>query len=161
MSDASCTICFTGHRTISESEKDYIWHRLTALIPHLYSKGYRIFLCGGALGFDTLAARAVLYCRESFPDIRLKMILPCRSQSNGWSAADRQVYEEVLQQANEAIWLSETYYKGCMLMRNRYLVSHASLCVCYLKDRKGGTSYTVACAWREGLDILNLAVRDK
>ena len=145
---------------MTESDREYAWQRLKILIPHLYDLGYRTFLSGGALGFDLLAAKAVLSCRQSCPDIRLKMVLPCRSQSNGWSASDRQTYNEILQQADEVIWLSDAYYKGCMLMRNRYLVAHASMCVCFLKDRKGGTSYTVACAWRNGLDIHNLAVRE-
>ena len=66
----------------------------------------------------------------------------------------------ILQQADELLWLSDDYYQGCMLMRNQYLVAHSSLCVCFLKDRKGGTAYTVAYAWRQGLEIRNLAVRD-
>ncbi len=45
-----------------------------------------------------------------------------------------------------------------MLMRNRYLVDHSSLCVCFLEDRRGGTLYTVGCAVHEGLEVINLAL---
>ncbi len=146
---------------ISVPEREALWQRLCDVIPQLWAEGYRTFLSGGALGFDTLAAQAVLFCRPSCPGIRLKMVLPCRSQSGAWSAEDRQIYEQVLRSADEVICLSETYYQGCMLMRNRYLVAHASQCVCFYKDRKGGTSFTVALAWREGLSIRNLAVPER
>ena len=88
------------------------------------------------------------------------MVLPCRNQSSTWRPAEQKEYQRILQQADELLWLSDDYYQGCMLMRNQYLVAHSSLCVCFLKDRKGGTAYTVAHAWRHGLEIRNLAVRN-
>ena len=118
-------------------------------------------MSGGALGFDTMAAQAVLFCRESCcPELKLKMVLPCRSQSAGWGESDRETYHNILHRADEVLWLSEKYYQGCMLMRNRYVVTHASVCISFLKDRPGGTAYTVALACRQGLDIRNLAFGD-
>ena len=112
------------------------------------------------MGFDTLAAQEVLRLRSTIPGLRLKMVLPCRGQSARWPASDRKEYDRILSEADEKIFLAEEYYNGCMQMRNRYLVAHSSYCVCYLKDRKGGTLYTVACACREGLGITNLAFSD-
>ena len=146
---------------ISAADQADLKQKLPELIADLYARGYRTFLCGGALGFDTLAAQAVLACKTACPDIRLKMALPCRSQSSAWAEADRQVYWEILRQADEVCWISENYYPGCMLMRNRYLVAHASYCVCFLKDRRGGTAYTVALAWRNGLEIRNMALLEE
>ncbi len=100
-------------------------------------------------------------CREDLPDLRLKMVLPCRSQASRWAPPDQAVYTSVLARADGVIWLSDRYYKGCMLMRNRYLVAHSSLCVCYLEDRRGGTLYTVGCAVHEGLEVINLALPEE
>ena len=86
------------------------------------------------------------------------MVLPCRGQASYWSVEDQAVYHDILQRADEVLCLSDHYYKGCMLFRNRYLVVHSSVCVCYFKDQHGGTSYTVAFAGRQGLRIRNLAV---
>ena len=126
-------------------------------IENLYEQGYRTFLSGGALGFDTLAAQQVLKFRDQHQDLKLKMILPCRSQSNRWTPSQKKAYADLLSQSDEVLFLSDQYYDGCMLMRNRYMVVHSSACICYLKDRKGGTWYTVTYAWKNGLDIQNLA----
>ncbi len=143
---------------ISREEKERLTRRLRRTIHELYQRGYRVFLSGGALGFDTLAAQAVLSCRDDLPGLRLRMILPCRSQASRWSPPDQAVYTSILARADGVLCLSDVYYKGCMLMRNRYLVAHSSLCVCYLEDRRGGTSFTVGCAAHEGLEIINLAL---
>ena len=130
---------------ISGLDHDALQKRLLKVIPALYAEGYTLFLCGGALGFDTLAAQAVLQCRES----RL------------WNKKDQAIYQELLQHADEAIWLSDAYYQGCMMMRNKYLVEHSSLCVCYYINKKGGTSFTVAYALYQDLNIINLALPEK
>ena len=143
---------------ISLSEQDALRSRLRETIESLYREGYRTFLSGGALGFDTIAAQETLSCRENCPGLRLKLVLPCRSQADRWAEKDREAWRMLQLQADEVLWLSDDYYDGCMLMRNRFLVAHASVCVCYLKDRRGGTGYTVGCAWRSGLEIVNLAM---
>ncbi len=151
-------MCLTGHRYIAPDIRKTLKARLKDTVRQLYDRGYRLFLCGGALGFDTLGAQAVLELRDELPGLRLKMVLPCRSQSSRWAPADQAVYTSILARADRVIWLSDSYYKGCMLMRNRYLVAHSSLCLCYLEDRRGGTLYTVGCAVHEGLEVINLAL---
>ena len=55
------------------------------------------------------------------------------------------------------VCLSERYYQGCMHERNRYMVDHSRVCICYLTERTGGTAYTVEYARSRGLKIFNLA----
>ena len=52
--------CFTGHRSISESEIVQIPSALGKIIDELYNNGVREFRAGGAIGFDTLAALKVI-----------------------------------------------------------------------------------------------------
>lgn len=86
------TCCFTGHRHIPPKEVDGIRERLEAVIKMLYKRGVVYYGAGGALGFDTLAAEAVLRLRDNgFPNLRLILVLPCLDQTKGWNAVDEQV----------------------------------------------------------------------
>ena len=120
-------------------------------------QGYRYFGCGGALGFDTLAAQTVLRLREIYPEIRLILVLPCRDQTRGWKQADVAEYDRIMKAADKVTYTSEQYYSGCMHKRNRHLVDNSSLCICYLTEPSGGTAYTVNYARTQGLKIINVA----
>ena len=120
-------------------------------------QGYRYFGCGGALGFDTLAAQTVLRLREVYPEIRLILVLPCRDQTRGWKQADVAEYDRIMKAADKVTYTSEQYYSGCMHKRNRHLVDNSSLCICYLTEQSGGTAYTVNYARSQGLKIINVA----
>ena len=152
------TVCFTGHRLISSAEYPVIRDSLEANIRRLYSSGSRDFLCGGALGFDTLAARTIIGLKKELTGIRLIMIIPCQEQSIRWKQSERDLYQEILDKADQVEILSPFYYEGCMLNRNRYLVDHSEICVCYLKHMRGGTVYTVSYAVKKGLEVINLAL---
>ncbi len=150
------TACFTGHREIPAGEQSNILRRTADAILSLYDRGYRTFCAGGALGFDTIAARAVIALRQKYPDIRLHLILPCRDQTAKWSAPDRLLYETIKREANEITYTAESYTRDCMLKRNRQLVEESSVCICYLKKRTGGTAYTVNYAEQKGLQIIEI-----
>ncbi len=120
-------------------------------------QGYRYFGCGGALGFDTLAAQTVLQLRETYPEIRLILVLPCRNQTRGWRQDDVAEYGRIIKAADKVTYTSEQYYSGCMHKRNRHLVDNSSLCICYLTEQSGGTAYTVNYARSQGLKIINIA----
>lgn len=140
---------------------DLIWDTASAVIRSLYGRGFRCFLCGGATGFDTLAASCVLMLRREFPDIKLFLALPCADQTRGWSASDRGLYEQHLQEADQVFLLSSHYYAGCMLVRDRFMVDHAAFCAAYMEEPLGGTAFTVRCAVKKGIPVLNLAIPDE
>lgn len=154
------TVCFTGHRQLAEQESDAVSVKLDLLLPKLYQQGYRRFLCGGALGFDTLAAEAVMRLQATHSDVMLVMAIPCATQAMRWNEADTRRYEQILYAADETHVLSPAYYNGCMMVRNRFMVDRSALCVCYLNKMKGGTMSTVAYAVQEKLSVLNLAMVD-
>ncbi|MBR4081509.1 MAG: DUF1273 family protein [Clostridia bacterium] len=154
-------VCFTGHRQLSHAEKRELTSRLDSLLEACWLRGYTTFICGGALGFDTLAAQRVICAKRRHPELKLVLALPCGNQSSRWSASDCQSYEQILIHADETHVLSPQYYDGCMMRRNRYMVDHASLCICYLNKMKGGTMSTVAYAVREQCPLLNAAMPDK
>ena len=151
------TCCFTGHRKIPQVELPMLKDKLKTTVTDAISNGYRYFGAGGALGFDTLAAQTVLELKQVYPYIRLILIFPCEEQTRGWQEADVAVYESIKQVADKVVYTSRTYYKGCMLKRNRHMVDNSSLCICYFKDEHSGTGYTVQYAREHGRTIINLA----
>ena len=131
--------------------------RLEKAVIEAIEQGYRYFGCGGALGFDTLAAQTVLELKNEYPQIRLILVLPCRDQTRDWKEADIAEYERIMKAADKVTYTSEQYYSGCMHKRNRHLVDCSSLCICYLTEQSGGTAYTVNYARSQGLKIINVA----
>lgn len=152
------TVCFTGHRQIKRELLPDLIDQLELTLRALYRKGYRDFLSGGAIGFDLLAAEAVLRMQQEHPDARLIMVLPCGDQSRRWSDADCKRYERILYAADETRVLSPSYYEGCMLVRNRHMVDHSAVCVCYMLHPRGGTLSTVSYALQQDRPVINLAM---
>lgn len=151
------TCCFSGHRIINNEEIPSLCAALEDSIESLILKGVTHFVAGGALGFDTLCAKAVLYLREKHPEISLTLILPCRDQARLWTDSRRALYEDIKRQCDFIIYISDTYTNGCMQKRNRALVDTSGHIICYLKNNKSGTAYTVNYAREKGLNIINLA----
>ena len=78
------TCCFSGHRHLPKKD---ILHIHNLLVKHILKTDFywrEKFICGGALGFDTLAALAVLKIRSIYPHIQLILALPSPQQTNGW-----------------------------------------------------------------------------
>jgi len=153
--------CFTGHRHIPPEAVVALKIDLDVALRSLIAKGVYNFYCGGALGFDTLAAQAVLQLKKTSPFLQLHFILPCKSQTDFWSDADRQVYSYLLSHADSVQCLYEEYNKNCMYERNRELVKSADVCVCYLKERSGGTAFTLALAAKRNLKIIPLGLNEE
>ncbi len=150
------TCCFTGHRKIPPMQSEQIAERLRTELISLIDHGYLYFGAGGALGFDTIAAQTILSLQQSYPQIKLILVLPCKTQTRGWNDYDVAIYEDIKRRCNKVVYTSEDYSKGCMLKRNRHLVDKSSVCICYLTESTGGTAYTVEYARKSGLTIVNL-----
>lgn len=150
------TVCFTGHRKIPPEQADTLARQLRSTLMRLIEDGYIYFGAGGALGFDTLAAKAVLDLRAEHPQIKLILVLPCLSQTRGWSARDIEIYDDIKSKADKVVYTSQEYTRGCMHKRNRHLVDNSSVCICYLTESTGGTAYTVDYAKTKNLTVINL-----
>ena len=155
------SVCFTGHRTIAE-DKETLSARLYALLERLVTeKKVTDFYTGGAVGWDALAALTVLKLRESYPEVKLHLVLPCpfEEQSAKWNEAQKAEYQHILGLADSVEQVSDRYYNGCMKARNARLVELASdYCICYWnpKNFRSGTGQTVRMAQRKGIEVINL-----
>ena len=153
--EKSC--CFTGHRDIPYHHRIPVMSLLRQSVESKIKEGYTVFCAGGALGFDTLAALAVLRLKISYPHIRLHLYLPCKDQAAKWSADDKAMYEKIISESDRVVYISENYTPYCMSRRNRALVDNSSFCIAYCTQPKGGTAYTMGYAMDNGIEVRNLA----
>lgn len=150
--DRDITCFFTGHRDIPEHRYSEIYRQTTEYIQKLYREGIKNFVCGGAIGFDTLAARAVLEQRELL-DIKLHLVLPCANQTDYFSPSQKAEYDFILQNCDSSETLFEHYVRGCMHARNRRMVEMSVACIAYCTKQTGGAAYTVKQAISNNLPI--------
>jgi len=159
--DIDRVCCFTGHRDLTVGEKELIKRRITITVKSLVTAGVKSFITGGAVGFDTVAAVTLINMkRRAFPDIRLAIVVPCRTQADKWSVKDRALYRLTLEAADKVICLSDRYTSKCMLVRDRYMVDNSSYCISYVKKAYGGSAYTQNYAKSKNKHIINLAEVD-
>ena len=145
------SIAFTGHRDIPVSQMDGVRERLKAMDSAFISSS------GMALGFDRLAAEAIISLKEELLHVRLVAVVPFRGQSNRWSAIEQRRYRLLLAQADKVVVLSEHYYQGCLLRRNDYMLAHSCGVIAYFDGKpKGGTYYTCGKARDKGMEVVNL-----
>ncbi|MPN62485.1 hypothetical protein SDC9_210234 [bioreactor metagenome] len=114
-------------------------------------------MCGGAIGFDTLAAKVVIELRKTNPQIKLILVQPCNNQDEFWSLEQKGDYALISLMADKVLYANNEYHDGCMRYRSRRLVNHSVVCLCYCKRIKSGTSYTVNYAKERACEIINLA----
>ena len=147
---------FTGHRKIPPEHRAKLAVLLQHAIAHAYDLGCRKFVAGGALGFDTEAAREVIRFRLSHPDVRLVLFLPCIEQDACWSDRQRALYDYTLSCANEVKYISEGYHPDCMRRRNYAMAEECDIMIAYVSSPKSGSGQTVRRASELGREIYNL-----
>lgn len=153
--DFRLTCAFTGHRAIAEKDREKLIEKLDFTVADLAEKGVERFICGGALGFDTLAAQAVLRLKEK-KNVFLELALPCGDQSAKWNGKQRAEYERIRAGADRVNVLFDKYVMGCMQFRDAFMVDNADILVSFYRGRPGGTQYTYMYAENRGLKIIQL-----
>lgn len=154
------TCCFTGHRSLDGADPEFLGEAVCGEVSLLYRFGFDTFLAGGALGFDTLAAREILRMKllPDFSGLKLVLVLPYLGQESRWDPADRAMYDYIKRRADKVIYTGDVYAEGLLLRRDRYMVDHSAHCIAYLEQgrSRGGTLYTVRYARKNGVSVTNL-----
>ena len=162
MIETACA--FTGHRPKSfpwgydESAAGCILLKeaLAAQISALAEQGVTDFLSGMAQGVDLWCAQIVLDLKKKNSALKLHCVLPCKGQENKWTTSAQALYRSILEQADEVVYVSQTYHSGCMLERNRYMAEHSSILLAvYNGSWRSGTGATVRYAKRLGRTVYN------
>lgn len=151
------SITFTGHRIIPFIRQEEVRTQLTTVVALAYKSGITCFYCGMALGFDLMAAEVVLSLKDKFPDIRLIAVVPFSGQSDRWAFSEQERYHRILAKTDKVVVLSGNYFRGCLLRRNDYMLSHSCDVIAYYDGKpQGGTFYTVKKAGRMKMDVVNI-----
>ena len=150
------TCCFTGHRQIAAIDIPFILEKTQYYIHTLANQGVSYFSVGGALGFDTLAAEMLFQLRDSsLPHISIILIYPFDGYITCWNDTQKEKHKSLLPLYDKIICVSNECSRNAYLARNRYLVDHASHCICYCNRHWSGTAYTVKYARQKNLNIYN------
>ena len=164
MFERASACCFSGHRpekfpfAVHEASAGLVDLRaaLEAAVRSAVHDGYRLFVTGMSRGFDLWAAETVLHLRDEL-QIQLLCAVPFDGQPNRWPAAWRAAYSDVLLQADLVHSLAREYTPDCFFVRNCFMVEGSSRLICWHNGTSGGTKFTMQCAKRRGLEIVNLA----
>lgn len=154
--ERSC--CFCGWREVPPGRQLQVERLLEGAVAKLAREGVTRFLSGGAPGFETLAARAVLRVRERIPEVRLVLVLPCGDLTWGWGKEDAAAYREIAAGADLRVSLAPRYFPGCIQRQGRYLVDHSGVCLCWFPPggRGGYGWHSVIYARERGVPVWEL-----
>ena len=144
------TCAITGHR---ELPRDFDKNALYDELDNLVREGCDEFLCGMAEGFDLTALDCLLSLREKYPLI-LHAFIPFAQQDKYFSHDNKKLYAKLLAACNVKTVLSESYFDGCFLARNRFMVDRCDVLFAYCTQKTGGTRYTVNYARKAGIPVL-------
>lgn len=150
------TVSFTGYRPGKlPFGDDYecemarkLKSALMSVFEQFFLKNYNCFLTGGAMGSDLLAADAISEMLKSYGKKASRSIsficLPCHNHIKNWSQKEKDYLERLLNNGNFAFYVSDRpYYKGCMQVRNEYMVDNSSAVVAVYDGKSGGTKNTL------------------
>jgi uncharacterized phage-like protein YoqJ len=114
------TVCFTGPRPkkllgVHGSQSEY--NKIIDVIYHFCEKLYltlncKIFISGGAQGFDQLAFKAVNNLKQKYPDIKNIVYIPFTGYDKQWNEYGlftAKEFENELKNADEIKYISKSF----------------------------------------------------
>ena len=152
------TCFFSGHRIMEKKEMALSKSLLREEILNRIHQGVTRFITGGAIGFDTMAAEAVLDLKADYNDIKLALYLPCKNHFAKWHFRDIERFNEIKEQADEVKYVYEgKYIPGCMQMRNSAMVKDSDFGIVYFRGcTNSGSAQTVKLAKDRGVPFVNI-----
>lgn len=160
-------VCFTGHRPekISgwahspEVVEQTIRRAVAEEIVRQSEQGAEEFISGMAPGFDLWAADEVVRLRSEgviSPATKLTLAIPYPHFERSFDSQHHPLYNHLVECADEVLFVSPHYHKGCYAMRNDLLAERADTLVAYYEGTEGGTRYTLRRGQRLGRKCVNL-----
>ena len=152
------TCCFTGHRAIPEKDLPGILERTERAVRRLIEHGIVFFGVGGAIGYDTEAAKLLFRLSATdYPQIKVILVYPFEGFTSRWSDEQRAEYARLFPQYDKTVCVAQRASREAYLERDRHLVNGSAYCIAYCTRNSGGTAYTLRYAQQEGLKIVNTA----
>ena len=160
------TINFTGHRKIygnwinSPKEARDVVAKVKDMVyyySNLPNGNYRHYISGMALGFDMVAATAVIECKHAGLDVNLTAAIPYQNQTARWRNRETiEWYNWILQHCSvvETLFPNPTSTQDAIKkldLRNHWMVDNADGVIGYFDGKpKGGTNNCLRYAQSQG-----------
>jgi len=169
--DPSGAICFSGHRPerlpgYGDPNSPKMKPLITALQQELVravEQGKTTRIHGCRAGWDIVCGEQAINIKKQFPHVRIISVAPYSanffSKEKCWTPEWVSRAREVFRQHDYGISLTDYYHSGIYYERNRVLISHSSMLICYYDGKGGGTKYTVDRAIEKGMPVQNLYER--
>lgn len=127
--------------------------RLIYLAESYLSENKPDFVISGmALGWDLALAEASI--RQSIPFIAA---VPFKGQESVWPKKSRDLYNEILNQAKDVVYVSDPGYSSYkMQIRNKWMVDKCNILLALWDGSEGGTGNCVRYANEVGREVHNL-----
>ena len=149
------TVCFFGHRYIERGTE--IENRLDKLLHDLITqKEYVDFLIGRDGDFDLLASAAIKRAIRSYSygNTHFTLILPYMKAEYRDNEKEYLDYYDEVDVCYES---SIAHPKAAIQIRNRSMVDHSDLVVCYVQHKSGGAYRTLQYAEKQRKRIINIS----
>lgn len=159
MIDKSKTVAFKGHRDNRSllNDREVLSNEIEKIILAYYSQGFRYFMTGMAIGFDLLAAEAVLRLKPLYSGLKLIAAIPFPEHSKHYNDEDKRRYENILPQCEETILVSLENHWGSYHRSVDFLIDNSSCIIAYFDGiKRGGTQYTVEHAKLRRMPLSNV-----
>lgn len=158
------TCCFAGHRpqklpfnfNSQDTKSNRFIQSVITAIKQAYSDGYRVFLCGGAAGFDLICGATILNIKSQLPDAKLYCILPYQKWEPNVFAQWRHLFKRVVSECDRIKYITENEAPGSRILRSHALIDHSSRVIAYFDGDPGGTSHLLGYAQTKKINVINL-----
>ena len=152
------TCCFTGHRDLPPNLLPMIRRQTAEAAEKLITENrVRYFGVGGAIGYDTVAAKVLFELKKVYPHIKVILVYPFEGFTSRWSTEQKAAFAKLLPLYDKRVCVEKAASKESYLMRDRHLVDGSAYCIAYCTRETGGTAYTLRYAIEQGSHIRNIA----
>lgn len=143
------TCCVTGHRDLPAGAEMKIRSELRREILVAIENGYTHFISGFASGADLMFAEIVVELKDRYP-ITLEAAIP----HPGRMKTPDETFQRLIGCCDVVKIHSDHYFKGCYMVRNRYMVDASQRLIAVYDGREtGGTAATVRYAMGKDVQI--------
>lgn len=156
---------FIGKRILPKRIFKKIQRNLIICAKKQFQNGTENFCMGGAIGFETAAALAVIRLRRKKRYRHIQLILLDFGHDQGlfWDKKSRRTYEKIRRKADRIIPVPGGDEETDLELYKRVLEeADAGTCqVCCLPDRRDGTADLVKFAQKRGFTIVDMWERKR
>ncbi len=111
---------FIGHKDCSVLDNNYLTGNIVSLIENVADE----FYCGGMGSFDMNCAGIIYKLKNQYKNIKSYLVIPYLS----FNVINENYYDEIIFPNG----FEKYYFKSAILVRNKYLVEKADICLCYI-----------------------------